>query len=456
MRLAVFSPLPPTKSGIADYTVELLEGFEARHAIDVFVASPEEQSAWPSHRSRFTVRSAHDFIWARVRTPYDLVVYQMGNAWCHDYMWPYLFRWPGLVVLHDAHLHHARAWSLLRRRRQQDYRAELAFNHPALPAEAAAVGLSGFAGPLYYFWPMLRSVTASARAIAVHNRRLAEDLAAEFPGTPVRAIPMGVPDPVVGAEQVRAVRQRHHLGPETVVLGAFGGITPEKRIEPILQALSVARRYHANLRLLLVGQAMPHFEALEIARALGVDDLVTVAGYVEDRDVPAYLAASDVVLSLRWPSARETSASWLRAIASGRPTVVTDLAQQSDVPTLDPRSWTVVHSQPTLAPLDPVAVSIDILDEVHSLTLALKRLTTDATLRARLGAAARAHWAHAHRLELMTAAYDAVMAEAAALPEPVAPLPGHLRQDGAAHLRQLLSAFPASSTRRVQSIAATD
>ncbi len=63
----------------------------------------------------FNVRSAHDFVWARVRTPYDLVVYQMGNAWCHDYMWPYLFKWPGLVVLHDAHLHHARAWSLLRR-----------------------------------------------------------------------------------------------------------------------------------------------------------------------------------------------------------------------------------------------------------------------------------------------------------------------------------------------------
>ena len=95
------------------------------------------------------------------------------------------------------------------------------------------------------------------------------------------------------------------------------------------------------------------------------------------------------MLSLRWPSARETSASWLRAIAAGRPTLVTDLAQQADVPTLDPRSWTVVHAQPTLAALEPVAVSIDMLDEAHSLTLALKRLTADAALRARLGAAAR-------------------------------------------------------------------
>ena len=130
---------------------------------------------------------------------------------------------------------------------------------------------------------------------------------------------------------------------------------------------------------------MPHFDALAAARALGVDDLVTFAGYVETGALPAYLAASDVVLSLRWPSARETSASWLRAIAAGRPTLVTDLAQQADVPMLDPRSWTVVHAQATLDRLEPVAVSIDILDEQHSLTVALKRLTTDPALRVAAG-----------------------------------------------------------------------
>ena len=442
MRLALFSPLPPTRSGIADYTVELLGTLGARHDVDVFVASREEQAAWPRDRTPFHVRSAHDFVWARVRTPYDLVVYQMGNAWCHDYMWPYLFKWPGLVILHDAHLHHARAWSLLRRRRDADYRAELAFNHPSLSPDAAEIGLSGFSGPLYYFWPMLRTVVASARAVAVHNQRLAADLAAEFPDTPVRAIPMGVADPVSSGEAAREIRQRHGYEPQHVVLTAFGAVTPEKRIEPILQALAVARRFQPDVRLLLVGQAMPHFDAPAAARALGVHDLVTIAGYVDDAELPAYLGASDVVLSLRWPSARETSASWLRAIAAGRPTVITDLAQQADLPMLDPRSWTVVHAQPTLTPLEPVAVSIDILDEGHSLTLALKRLTTDAALRARLGAAARAHWAAGHEIDHMASGYETVLRDAAALPDPRVTLPHHLRPDPAAFARGLVERFP--------------
>ena len=77
--------------------------------------------------------SAHDFIWKNRARPYDLIVYQLGNAPCHDYMWAYLVRYPGLVVLHDGQLHHARGRMLLQRRQQprrEDYRREFRFNHP--------------------------------------------------------------------------------------------------------------------------------------------------------------------------------------------------------------------------------------------------------------------------------------------------------------------------------------
>ena len=60
------------------------------------------------------------------------------------------------------------------------------------------------------------------------------------------------------------------------------------------------------------------------------------------------------------------------------------------MPTLDPRGWHVL----TAGDAHPaVAVSIDLLDEDHSLQLALERLATDAVLRQRLGSAARAWWA---------------------------------------------------------------
>src|SRR2546430_12142591 len=53
----------------------------------------------------------------------------------------------------------------------------------------------------------------------------------------------------------------------------------------------------------------------------------------------SHLAACDVTLNLRWPTARETSGPWLRALAAARATVITDLVHHADVPSLDPRTW---------------------------------------------------------------------------------------------------------------------
>ena len=107
---------------------------------------------------------------------YDLTVYQLGNSSHHDYAWPYVFRWPGLVVLHDAHLHHARAAALLRVARADDYRAEFAANHPDGDPAVAEMAIQGFDSHLYYDWPMTRLVIEASRVTAVHSRATAAAL----------------------------------------------------------------------------------------------------------------------------------------------------------------------------------------------------------------------------------------------------------------------------------------
>ena len=107
LRLAWFSPLFPDKSGIARYSAELLPQLAPFHGIDVFVDGQPVRSAIPG--THVGIFDAHDFAWKHQREPYDLIVYQLGNAPCHDYMWAYVVRHPGLVVLHDGQLHHARA-----------------------------------------------------------------------------------------------------------------------------------------------------------------------------------------------------------------------------------------------------------------------------------------------------------------------------------------------------------
>ena len=435
-RLAWFSPLPPERSGIAAYSAELLPRLLSQHDIDVFVEKSSDGAP-----GGLDVLDAHDFVWKHRRHPYDLTVYQLGNAACHDYMWPYLFRFPGLVILHDGQLHFARARLLLQQERYSDYRAELRFNHPDVRADVADLGITGLLGSLHYFWPMLRTVVEASRCVAVHSPGLAAELREEFPEATIADLRMGVPAGPPGSSP-GALRTQHSLPsiPEdAVVFAAFGRITPEKRISQILRALAAIGEAEPPLHLLLVGESATYYDALTEAKALGVAERVTLTGFVDDDDLAAYLECADVCLCLRWPSARETSASWLRCLAAGKATIVTDLAHRVEVPSLDPRSWKPLHAPQIdvgateVRPVEPVCVSLDILDEDHSLRLAMRRLTQDTALRAQLGRQARAYWQRHHTLDHMVKDYASLVGRVLEAPPPTGKLPGHLRPVGIEH-----------------------
>jgi hypothetical protein len=105
-------------------------------------------------------------------------------------------------------------------------------------------------------------------------------------------------------------------------------------------------------------------------------------------------------------------------------------------------------SQPPTSNLQPpIAVAIDILDEDHSLRLAMRRLATDADLRARLGHAAREYWTREHSVEGMSDDYESAFARCASFGEIAAfggngnEVPRHLRPSGDEKLRALLAPF---------------
>jgi glycosyltransferase involved in cell wall biosynthesis len=213
----------------------------------------------------------------------------------------------------------------------------------------------------------------------------------------------------------------------------------------MLRALAAIRNAVPGVRLRLIGGETPHYDVRADAEAHGVGDLVDVTGWVDDDGFDRAIVEADVCLCLRWPTNREASGPWIRALAAGKPTVVNDLTHLVDLPTLDPRTWTVQVASVAAADAtrawrreDAVAVAIDILDEDHSLAIAMRRLALDAGLRADLGAAARRQWAAGHTVEHMAADYERAIQTAAAAPaRPDRPLPRHVTVDGTALARRL-------------------
>ena len=245
MRIAFFSPLPPTKSGIADYSAALLESLAKLAEVETFTEKPAKFDA------------------AR----YDAIVYQLGNNPFHTYAYEVAMEHPGTVVLHEANLHHLIADLTIRRGDWDAYLREVELNGGA---KALAYALRYVRtlerGPDYEI-PMLRSLLAKSRAAIVHSEAVAEELrAAGFTG-PLAKIPHGAW--LADADRM-AYRTRLGLSETTPLIGIFGFLKPYKRIAEALRAFRRLSRLQPDARMILVGEVHEELPLSSMIQSLGL------------------------------------------------------------------------------------------------------------------------------------------------------------------------------------------
>jgi hypothetical protein len=119
--------------------------------------------------------------------------------------------------------------------------------------------------------------------------------------------------------------------------------------------------------------------AVARARSAGASAVVSAGEPIDEA-----LKNADVLVSLAWPAVAGMQAAALAAMAARIPVVVLETTHTADWPALDPQTWT----SRGFGGDAPIVVSIDPRDEEHSLVLAIKRLSSDALLRAQLADAA--------------------------------------------------------------------
>jgi glycosyltransferase involved in cell wall biosynthesis len=460
MRIAWFTPWPPQQSGVAGRSAEIVPLLAAAgHAIDVFVDGTHvdvtrKYPSDPPASGHLRVQSAHDFVWRAGRGQYDVVVYQVGNSTTHEFIWPYLFRWPGLAVLHETHLHHARGRALLSRKRVAEYRAEFAWNHPGVRPDAAELAVRGFDGAYYYDWPMARTVVASSRVVATHSRGSLRELQASWPDQAFEYIALAEGCRVVPTEAEReTVRSALAIPESAVVFGVFGALTAEKRLPQVLRAFAETYSRAPQSVLLLAGTRDPSVDIDGLIDSLGIGGPTRVLEGLDDAQFDRTIAAVDVSLNLRWPTAREMSGPWVRALAAGRATVIVDLVHLALVPSLDPRTWQP-HTPGGAAAkwTEPITVAVDILDEEHSLRLAMRRLARDRDLREQIGRAGRRHWEAEHSFDRVVRDYERAMTRAASAPDPVFDRPAQLRPMAFDQARALAADFGDEAMRTIEEL----
>jgi len=84
--------------------------------------------------------------------------------------------------------------------------------------------------------------------------------------------------------------------------------------------------------MVLVGEEHPHYPLRPLIRELGLEDVVRIMGHVPIESFTKLLAATDYCINLRRPTAGETSGSFLRALALGKPTLVSEIGSFLELP----------------------------------------------------------------------------------------------------------------------------
>jgi glycosyltransferase involved in cell wall biosynthesis len=366
VKVALFAPWPPQRSGIADYAYRLAIGFlEKNVELEVFTAAAAPTPLEGCAIHRMTAES-------KLRLAGDAFpVFQLGNNIAfHAFQPAALARLGGLVHLHDPVLHHLHVDRTLASG-DGGYWDDLECWYGPAVARACRrlveLGAPPWSNAAVTAIPLFEPYLQFADAVLVHSQSALRTIRSRMPALRgyclPQCYPLERPAPRAPSPSGRPLR-----------LGVFGWVEPHKRVDQILAAMAELRRRGINIRLDICGE--PGATMGELADQIATLDLSSVVqlrGHVEHARFVSEIAGVDLCVNLRDPTMGETSAIVTQAIQLGTPVVVTDTGWYAELPSFALK-----------VPAGP--------DAVDALVTHLARLDSDRGLLASLAESSR-HYA---------------------------------------------------------------
>jgi glycosyltransferase involved in cell wall biosynthesis len=373
-RIALVTPWPAERSGIADYNVRLAAELGKQVDVDIVTARPADEYPRPLEQG-VRVIGASDYRWLAPLRQHDRVVYCMGNSLFHDHVYELLRQRPGAVVLHDVQLTGFYGW---RSGREHPEEPAIALASKVrsmygarLPAEATDEQPLSWERQLALGIYLTREIQGLAEECFVHSRFASDllelDRGSLDRGSLVRELPFGMPAPLEG------LRERRGAVASPLIV-SMGVVNEVKGIASLISAFAIVAAERPAARLVVAGPTDDaesrrwHDYAREHAPGANIE----IPGHVDAERYRSLLREADLAIQLRLVANGEASAAIADCLSAGLPTLVTDVGWAGELP-----SDAVAH----------VALGI----EPAALADRIERLLLDDVSRSDLSAAALRH-----------------------------------------------------------------
>lgn len=291
MTTGFFAPLPPVKSGVADYAAALLRALPGKALVDA---------------------------------DGDVNLYHLGNNQLHREIHGRAIRRPGVVVLHDAVMHHFYLGSMTRDEYVSAFIANYGAWHRGMAEHLWEHRPRSASDERYFRWPMLKSIASTARAVIVHTEAARLAVLGEAPEATVEVIPhLPLPAAVPDAVEVERWRQARGILPSHTLYGLMGFLRESKRVQTVLRAFHRLAAHRNDIHLLVAGEIGSTDLTRAIAPLLDHARLHRV-DHVPEEHLQLLASACDAGVNLRYPSAGESSGMTARWTRLAKPVLVTE------------------------------------------------------------------------------------------------------------------------------------
>lgn len=327
MKIALFSPLNPVKTGISDYTEEML--FEMKKHVDIdLVINQGYEPQNEKIRAQFKILTYDSQSFDP--SVYDEILYHMGNNYqAHGYIYDALKKFPGIVVLHDYVLQgfYAEKYDA-----DRDFDAYLRIQKKYYREEGEKIAENLIRRTDFPIWeraaafdyPLNEEVLESAKAVIVHSDFVKNKIR-ERTQRPVRKINHHGHE--LKSFDRHRLREMMDLGPQDILIISTGFINKNKRLGVILSALEEME--HPRVSYAIAGGdrgglLRNYLEQKKLR--------VIVKKYLPLEELEALICASDICVNLRYPTMGESSGTLLRMMGYGKPVLVTNFGSYSEFP----------------------------------------------------------------------------------------------------------------------------
>lgn len=335
-KIAIVTPWPKQKTGIAEYVYKLVPFLSEFYDIDVFVDNKKKNDYINNDYGKLLDIEDLDYLYKQ----YKEIIYQIGNnSDFHKKIYEYAKKYKGIAEIHDYTLHPFFYYTYYLKNNFNEYKDALMIGYGEQGLRHYENIRKNIEMPNDLEFPMSHTICNISKATIFHNHWSKNQI--NMDNTYV--VPLACFDKTEITENQRrtiynSLISKHDIKSNEIIVGCFGFVNANKRPDKVIEAIIGLLRKKYNVKLIFFGKLNDE-KIKDIIKLNKMQDKIFITGYIDKDEYEIGIDLCDIIINLRYPSMGESSATLCEAFKYGKPVLVSNINQYREFP--DEVCWKV-------------------------------------------------------------------------------------------------------------------